>query len=136
MATPNYKDLKENWNARVNRMGSPELDALIEIGINTAGGIDSETADVNSGIELNAATTVVIAAANPDRTYLHINNNSNKDPVWIKLQPASIDNDKKGIFLSSKDKPDGRWETGDNIYTGEVSAIAEKGSPTIYVTEY
>jgi len=97
----------------------------------------NDTAIINDGVELNTSTSMVIAPANPSRIYFHVNNDSSKEACWIKLQAASIDNDKKGIFLNKKEKPDTRWDMpNDNVYTGEISAIAEKGKPKVYVTEY
>ena len=97
----------------------------------------NDVAIISDSIELNTSTSVVIAQANPNRIYFHVNNDSSKEACWIKLQGASVDNNKKGIFLNEKEKPDTRWDMPiDNVYTGEISAIAEKGKPTIYVTEY
>ena len=88
-------------------------------------------------VELNNTTSVKIADANKGRTFFHINSNGSPFEVWIKLQPAHIDNDKKGIFLHKSIEGGNFWEMPeDNIYTGEISAIAVNGSPTIYVTEY
>ena len=59
--------------------------------------------------------------------------------MWIKLQPTGTDNDKKGIILSKRTDGigDNSWESGDdNIYTGEICAIADSDSPKVYVTEY
>lgn len=87
-----------------------------------------------TSVALNASTSIKIADActNGCRVFLAISNKSSQD-VWIKLQPASTDNDKKGIFLPKKSY----WEMPiDNIYIGEVSSISETGTPTIYITEY
>ena len=97
----------------------------------------SDTATVASGIVLNATTSTIIAAANPKRIFLHVDNNFSDKAVWIKLQAASVDDDDKGIFLNEKEKGITHWTMPpDNIYTGEISAIADDGSPTVYVTEY
>ena len=97
----------------------------------------NDTATIISGVTLNATTSTVIAVANPDRMYFYVDNNFSDKACFIKLQAASIDNDKKGIFLNEKEKGDTRWEMSpDNIYTGEISAIADSGSPTVFVTEY
>ena len=97
----------------------------------------NDTATVADGITLNATTSTVIAAANADRIFFHVDNNFSDKAVWIKLQAASVDNDDKGIFLNEKEKGVTHWEMPpDNIYTGEISAIADDGNPTVYVTEY
>ena len=97
----------------------------------------NDTATVASGVTLNATTSTVIAVANPDRMYFYADNNFSDKACFIKLQAASVDNDKKGIFLNEKEKGDTRWKMSpDNIYTGEISAIADSGSPTVFVTEY
>lgn len=92
---------------------------------------------VSAGISLNSATSTVILAANPNRMSFDVNNNFSNQAAWIKLQAATTDNDKKGIFLNKKNAGVSSWQmVPDNIYTGEISAIADSGSPTIYVTEY
>ncbi len=99
----------------------------------------NDSADVNSGVTLNSSTSVVIAAANPDRISFIVDNNSAQKESWIKLQPAATDDDKKGIFLARRSNASGNtsWSMDtDNIYTGEISAIADSGSPIVYVTEY
>ncbi len=108
------------------------MTAQIGSSINT-----NDVADISSGVSLNSTTSTKIADANDRRIFFCVNNNDNNNGVWIKLQAASVDNDKKGIFLTKKtgariffDMPPG------NIYTGEISAIAEASSPTIFTTEY
>jgi len=98
----------------------------------------NDQAEVGGGIELNSTTSIVIAAANPERTVFHVNNNDSLRSCWIKLQPAAADDDKKGIYLSGSTRDGAKsWDMpSDNIYTGEISAIAEQGTPTVYVTEY
>ena len=97
----------------------------------------NDEASVNEGVALDATTSVVIAAANPDRIAFHVNNNSAVSGAWVKLQAASIDNDKKGIFLEKSVLGINQWDMPtDNIYTGEISAIAENGTPSVFVTEY
>ena len=106
----------------------------LEIGGNTN---TNDTAVVADGITLNATTSTIIAAANTDRIFFHVDNNFSDKAVWIKLQAASVDNDDKGIFLNEKEKGVTKWEMPpDNIYTGEISAIADEGAPVVYVTEY
>ncbi len=71
----------------------------------------------------------VAEGQNPIRMLIAINV-QNKD-TWIKLQPAAMDNDKKGILLQ-------RGETlileVENMYFGEISAIADIATSDVYVT--
>lgn len=100
----------------------------------------NDTASITS-VVLNATTATKIADANGDRLTFHVNNNDENSAVWIKLQITSLDNDKKGIFLSRNIAAAGPGRSlydmlPDNIYIGEISAIAETGTPTVYITEY
>lgn len=97
----------------------------------------NDEASVVSGISVGSGTSVVIAAANPNRIAFSVNNNLSNKACWIKLQPAATDDDKKGIFLHKKKEGVGVWDmTPDNTYTGEISAISDSGTATVYVTEY
>jgi len=97
----------------------------------------NDIATMSGAITLNTSTSVKVADANPNRLYIMIHNNDSSQGVWIKLQAASVDNDVKGIFIDKKGAPPVMWESPtDNIYTGEISAIADNGSPVVYVTEY
>ncbi len=92
-------------------------------------------------VTLNSTTSVVLAQANPNRVFFRADNNGNNNGVWLKLQPASLDDDKKGIYLSknipSEAPGEVCWEMPtDNVYTGEICAIAAADSPDIYITEY
>ena len=93
----------------------------------------NDTAILSDVIPLNTITSTVVAAPNPNRIFFSINNNNDLQGVWVKLQAASVDNDQKGIFVGSKSF----WEMpSDNIYTGEISAIADVANPDIFTTEY
>lgn len=92
----------------------------------------NDTVTLSSAIALNATTSTKIADVLEDRINFTVSNNSSQD-VWLKLQAASVDNDKKGIFLFKRtiyEMP------ADNIYVGEISAIAENGTPNVYVSEF
>jgi len=93
---------------------------------------DTNTASTVADIALNASTSTTIIAANADRIFFSLSNSTSND-VWLKLQSASVDNTKNGIFIPKNSY----WEmsTG-TIYTGEISAIAEVDSPTINALEY
>lgn len=91
----------------------------------------TDTATLSAAIALNASTSTTVQAANVDRIDFTFSNPSNKD-VWLKRQAASVDNDKKGIFVPRN----GFYEIPtDNVYTGEYSAIAVSGSPEVYTDE-
>ena len=97
----------------------------------------NDTANVFDPVTIGSSVSVVVLPANPDRMYVQINNNDSDRDCWIKLQPASQDNDKKGIFMHRRGGGNDTWQMPtDNIYTGEISAISEGGSSDIYVTEY
>lgn len=96
--------------------------------------VNSNNVSNITSVALNSTTTVKISdAKEKDKMiFFAISNNSTKD-VWLKLQAAAVDDDKKGIFM-----PKGSyWEMPpDNVYIGEISAIADNGTPTIFITEY
>lgn len=98
-------------------------------------GRNTNTADVaalSAAIALDSSTSVKVADANSTRINFSISNDATAN-VWLKFQAASVDNDKKGIFLPCG----GFYEMPtDNIYTGEISAIADSGTPAVNVTEY
>ena len=93
--------------------------------------------NISDAIDLNAATSVTIVDAISNegpKTRRHIIiSNSSAIAVWIKEQAASIDNDKKGIYLAAKGVLN-LYNTG-IIYQGEISAIAELDNPSIHVVE-
>lgn len=101
----------------------------------------AETANI-AAITLNNATATKIADANVNRRFLSIaldpRGGSTARTVWLKLGPASDNNDKKGIPLVRIDTGAGPWTMPtDAVYIGEVSAILEDGiNALIYVTEY
>lgn len=86
---------------------------------------------------LNNSTAVTISAANVDRIFFHVDNDSGSHAFWLRLYPAATDNIKQGIFVASRTGAPTFWRMPvDNIYTGEISAIAVTDSPTAYTTEY
>lgn len=93
----------------------------------------NDTAFISSAIMVNSTTSVTVRPANQGRIFFCVNNNNSANGVWIKLQAASVDDDKKGIFIPARES----WPMPvDNIYTGEISAIADTDNPDVYVTEY
>jgi len=104
------------------------------IGSNSSRG--DEVTQVDSYV-LNSATAIIIAVTNERRLFFHVDNNFSDKAAWVRLYPAAQDNIKRGIFINGKEQGRTDWEMPPgSIYTGEISAIAEEGVPTIYVTEY
>lgn len=96
------------------------------------GTVVSTPVTLSSAITLNSTTSVKIADALDDRI-IFIFSNPSGNQVWLKFQPTATDNDKKGIVVFGRSV----YEMPiDNIYTGEISAIAQTGTPDVYVTEY
>jgi len=104
----------------------------------------ADVANVSSAIAINQLTSVVIAAANPDRNYFNITMDCDVTSVcvWVKLQPAAADDDQKGILLfrefdGNDNIAEMSWEMPTTaIYKGEISAITQGFDINVYVTEY
>jgi hypothetical protein len=106
--------------------------------------VNSSASSNIAAITLNSTTSTVLAVANENRIHFEVS----LDPgigdadIFIKLQPASTDNDKKGIPLVRNTTGNDtlfepRWVMpSDNIYTGEISAISEENTPIAQVTEF
>ena len=79
-------------------------------------------------------STTALKIKDASTTFIHCSiSNDNTVGVWLKLQAATVDNVKTGIFIDRGDY----WEMPEGaLYTGEISAIAESGTPTINVTVY
>jgi len=98
----------------------------------------NDTATLSSGISVGGTTSTIIlatqAASDQPRIKVIVTNDSNFD-VWIKLQAASVDNDKKG-FLVYRNSTVTIMEDSD-IYTGEISAINNiAATATLFITDY
>ncbi len=97
----------------------------------------STSALILPGQEVTSGASVKIADANPNRRFFYVHANGDSKPVWIKLQSAGIDDDKKGIWVERKAGVNPFWQMPqDNIYTGEISAIADSVAVDVFVTEY
>lgn len=97
----------------------------------------SDTAFLSPAIAIAGNASVKIADANPNRKFFSVCTDGDNQAVWIKLQPASVDDVKKGIWIEAKIGAINYWEMlTDNIYTGEISAISNGGNVNVYVTEY
>lgn len=97
----------------------------------------NDTPILSSTIPLNTTTSSVLlieqSVGESPRIRVIVQNNG-VTPMWVKLQPASVDNIMKGMKI-----PAGEFRTiieAPNIYNGEISGIAEVGSPTAYVTSF
>lgn len=103
------------------------------VGYNKSRKNTSDTATIPAAFVVTTTTSLKISDANTERIFFHVNNNNTADAIWIKLQAASVDNVKKGIFVPAGE----RWEmpAGDT-YTGEISAIADNTTTNTYTTEY
>lgn len=91
-------------------------------------------------VTLNNATATKIADANPDRISLevHVDGVMGNNSIFIKPQPAAIDNIKAGYWTGKQGvafKTSWPMST-DNIYTGEVSAIVSGNDIDVMVMEY
>ncbi len=83
-------------------------------------------------VALNSTTATKIADTNNSRISFKVNNNDNQ-LVYIKYQAASVDDDKEGDELPAKSSI--KMDV-DNIYRGEISAIANSGTPDVTILEY
>ena len=104
--------------------------------------IGQSTAHTNSAIIYDAVSVgslasvkildpeIVSEGQNPQRMGIIVSTLGKA--VFIKFQAAAVDNDKKGIYL-------GKEATivldVEDMYFGEVSAIAISGTAKVYVTE-
>lgn len=94
--------------------------------------IRTDTAFNPLPISLNTTTSTKILDANPNRNNVWVSNVGLTSEIWVKLQTALTDNDKKGILLP---KNTSFRLFGDAVYTGEISAIASVNNPNIAVVE-
>jgi len=75
---------------------------------------------------------VTLSAPNENRNYFEVTAKSGN--IWVVLEPASANNDQKGVFLQEGE----RWSiVAVTIYTGEISAIGDGfSSCEASITEY
>jgi len=93
----------------------------------------NDTANLPASFSVTTVTSVKISDADTSRIFFCVNNNNSSDAIWIKLQAASVDNDKKGIFVAKQTS----WIMPvDNVYTGEISCIADNTTTDVFITEY
>ena len=82
-------------------------------------------------IELNDSTPTTVQVAVPNRVFWGISNPKGFG-IYLKMQAASVDNLKNGIYIPANSY----WEMPGEKYTGEISAIAESGTPEVFTTQY
>ena len=96
-------------------------------------------------VSLNAATSTLIVAANPDRIFLSITLAPGITDIdaYIRYYPAATDNLKQGVDILTRRLlgADNLFRSShimdkDAIYRGEVSAIMDSGSVDVTITEY
>ena len=104
--------------------------------IGTSTNLNNE-ANILSAISVGSSTSVVLIPAQsipgePPRIKVTIYNDGPQG-LWVKSQPASDDNDKKGFFIEGGEKE--TFLEGSDIYTGEISAIMDSGGArNVFVT--
>ena len=86
---------------------------------------------LGSGVALNSSTSTALLTTTLQDSMLIFTNDGNQD-AFVKLQAASVDNDKKGFIIY-------KGTTATLVlehvaYPGEVSAITKNGSTTMYTT--
>ena len=95
-------------------------------------------------VEVNENTASVVAVANPARIHITINldGGTAEEEVFVRFYPAGDDDLKKGLVIKRKiigatsiNDPRVSMD-GDNVYTGEISAISESGTFDVHVTEF
>ena len=98
---------------------------------------------VTTTVEVNSVTATTLAAANPNRLWLRISLDSGlaNTEAFIREYPAADDDIKHGELLireiaSNHSLFNPIYKTDpDNVYTGEVSAIAFIGSFDLHIME-
>ena len=103
----------------------------------------NDTAVVTT-VEVNDTTAAVVVAANPARIHITINldGGTAEEEVFVRFYPAADDNLKRGMVIKRKiigatsiNDPRVTMD-GDNVYTGEISAISESGTFDLHITEF
>lgn len=90
----------------------------------------SDKANKIADIALNTSTATTLVAEDEARIFFSISNTSSND-VWLQFNEET-DGFENAIYLPKKSY----WEMHDNLYFGEIKAIAVSGSPTVTIMEY
>lgn len=83
-------------------------------------------------VSLNATTSTTLKTAGSQFIVFTVSNPSSKQ-VWLKFQAASVDDLKEGIPVFARTVYEMPLA---NKYTGEISAIADSGTPDVHITQY
>ncbi len=75
----------------------------------------------------NVTTADLVFAANPDRLQVYFTTNSAQN-IWLRFKTTGSDNVKEGM-LCFGNTTTAIFPDGQNIYTGEISLIADSGTP-------
>lgn len=94
--------------------------------------INDASAVLGSGIPATASTSVTLLTLTKDDSILILTNDSNQD-AWIKMQAASVDNDKKGFLLYKGTTTELNLDASTR-FVGEISIIAANGNTTVHTT--
>lgn len=93
--------------------------------------------NISDTIVMNSSTSTPITIDNKNdthiRTFLLLQNQGPQD-IYIKFQPASVDDLKEGLLLCPGDLP--VTIGGNNMPQGEFSAISTAGTPNLFVLEF
>ena len=81
-------------------------------------------------VVLNTITAVTIIAVNEDRTALVVSNPTNRD-IWLQFEDDLLVFSNTILLLRGE-----TYTMPDNIYNGEIKAIALLGTPTVTIVEY
>ena len=86
---------------------------------------------INAGVTINASTSTALLTLTQQDSLLILTNDGNQD-AWVKMQAASVDNNKRGFLLYKGTTTE---LVLDFVRTNvEVSAIARNGNTDIYTT--
>ena len=102
-------------------------------------GKNTNTTDLStmpSPISIGSSVSVMLlpAQAPTDQAWIEVNvTPTGTKALWIKLQAASVDNDKKGIRVAAGET---KTVVKDGSYTGEICAIYDSGPAKDVVLEY
>ena len=86
---------------------------------------------VLAGVAVNNSTSTTLVILTKFDSLMVMTNDGNQD-VWVKLQAASVDDDKKGFIVYKGTTTELDLEKIN--YPGEVSAITANGNSTMYLT--
>lgn len=108
-----------------------------------AGNINTNDTTTTSTITINSTTATTILAANPERIWARVSLDFGLTSVecMIREYPAATDNIKQGeILVRNTTANDSLFKPvyhtfANNVYTGEISAIANTGTFDLKVTE-